>query len=421
MHYCARCLYPENAKPYIIFDDDGICSGCRVAEAYEKVDWTAREKVLREMLAEYKAKARASGAHYDCLIPVSGGKDSHFQVHLIKNVYGLNPLLVTYNHLFNAPLGLRNLENLFVKMNCDLMRFSTNPETVRKISRYMLKRCGDLTWHYHAGILSFPIQMAARFKIPLIIWAENNFSNLVGTFNPNDMVEFSRKHRKDFGLRGIEVTDVLNDESGLTHQDIMPFLYPPDEDIEAVGVRGIYLSNFIRWHEPDQARMMYDMYDFQPNKSARGRTFNRYAKLDDLHANGAHDYLKYLKFGYGRATDDASTLIRLGLMTREEGIEMVARHDHVRPADLDVWLKFVGMTEEEFVAQVDHQRDPQIWARNVQNEWVAKDWVGNHRTGSEIDNARLPLKGSHAEFPVGRAELDDPVWLSEFYNGYKFL
>lgn len=421
MRYCTRCTYPENAKPYIIFDDEGVCSGCRVAEAYDKVDWPERRRRLKEILEDFKAKARASGSHYDCIIPVSGGKDSHFQAHLIKHVHGLNPLFVTYNHLFNAPLGLRNLENLFQKMNCDLIRFSSNPETVRKISRYMLKTVGDLTWHYHAGILTFPVQIAARFRIPLIIWAENNFSNLVGTFNPDDMVEFSRKHRKDFGLRGIEADEHLNEESGLTWQDIGPFHYPDDDLIEEVGVRGIYLSNFVRWDEHGQALAMHEQYDFQPNAGTRERTFNRYAKLDDLHANGAHDYLKYLKFGYGRATDDASTLIRAGLMTREEGIEAVRRHDHVRPGDLDVWLDFVGMDENEFMAHVDPLRDPEMWERDPDGAWSVRDSIANHLDDPGVEAARLPLKSNAGtDFPAGRYDLGDPRWLQEF-SGYKLL
>jgi N-acetyl sugar amidotransferase len=421
MRYCARCLYPENAKPYIIFDDDGVCSGCRVAEAYDRVDWAERERQLEVLLEKTKSEARARKAHYDCLIPVSGGKDSHYQAHIIKKKYGLNPLFVTYNHLFNAPLGLRNLENLFEKFGCDLIRFSSGPESVRKISRYMLQRVGDMTWHYHAGILTVPIQFAVRFKIPLIIWAENNFSNLVGTYNPQDMVEFSRKARKDLGLRGVEADELLNDESGLTWQDIAPFLYPPDEEIEAVGVRGIYLSNFIRWNEHEQALMMNRLYDFQPTKTVRERTFNRYAKLDDMHANGVHDYLKYLKFGYGRATDDASTLIRAGLMTREEGIEMVKRHDHRRPADLDVWLPFVGMAEDDFMAYVDPQRDPSIWERGPAGSWQTRDSVANHIASEQIEKARLPLKANaSAEFPAGRYDLNDKRWLTE-YEGYKLL
>ncbi len=419
MRYCIRCVYPENAKPYIIFDDDGVCSGCRTSEQYYKVDWKERESIFKEILEEYKIKAEKNKSHYDCIIPVSGGKDSHYQAHIIKNKYGLNPLFVTYNHLFNAPLGVRNLHNLINKFNCDLVRFTTNPGTARKISRYMLKKCGDLTWHYHCGILTFPIQVAVRYKIPLIIWAENNFYYNVGAFNPGDMVEFSRKHRKDFGLRGLEAEGMIGHDD-ITRGDISPFVYPSDEEIEGVGVRGIYLSNFILWDEKKQGEMMIDMYDFQPAKAPRDRTFNLYAKLDDYHANGAHDYLKFLKFGYGRATDDAAIMIRAGRMTREEGIELVNKHDHVRPRDLDVWLNFVGMDEKEFLGHVESQRDPDIWEKNDKGDWVMNDSVANHVNDLNVDKVRLPIKEGEGSFIEGRYPMEDPRWLLD-YDGYVTL
>ncbi len=417
MEYCSRCVYPANAKPYIILDEQSVCSGCRVAEKYAKVDWTERERRLRDLLDYYKGVARERRNHYDCIIPVSGGKDSHFQVHVIKNLYGLNPLLVSYNHVFNSPLGNRNLANLIRKLGCDNLRFTSSPEAVKRLSRHMLKKCGDLTWHYHAGILTLPLQMAVKFNIPLIVWGENDFSKLVGTFNPDDMVEFSRKHRKDFGLRGLEATDSIG-EDGITWQDIAPFIYPDDDDIERVGVRGIYLSNFIQWNEKAQAEMMIDLYDFGVARSPRDRTFNLYAKLEDLHANGAHDYLKYLKFGYGRATDDASTLIRAGIITREEGIELVRRYDHVRPRDLDVWLRFVGMDEKEFFASVDSLRDPSVWERDADDRWRAKDSVMNHIRDQHVEEVRLPsVHRGERTYREGRYPVEDPRWLLD-YDGY---
>lgn len=419
MRYCSKCLYPENAKPYIIFDDEGVCSGCRTSEQYDVANWIEREKILKDILSEYKIKAEKNKSHYDCIIPVSGGKDSHYQAHLIKNKYGLNPLFVTYNHVFNAPLGLRNLTNIVNKFNCDIIRFTTNPESVRKISRYMLKRCGDMTWHYHSGILTFPIQIAVKFKIPLIIWAENNFYYNVGTFNPDDMVEFSRKHRKDFGLRGIEAEEMVG-KDGIEWKDIAPFVYPGDDEMESVGVRGIYLSNFVLWDDKKQAEMMHQMYDFQPARGPRERTFNLYAKLDDYHANGAHDYLKFLKFGYGRATDDASIMIRKGRMTREEGIELVKKYDHARPRDLDIWLRFVGMSEKEFFNYVDSLRDTSIWEKAENGEWVMKDSVVNHVNDPNVDKVRRSLINNEKDFIEGRYPMEDPRWLLD-YDGYVIM
>ena len=297
MEYCLRCCYPANAKPDIIFDSQGVCSGCRVIESRIEVDWKEREEWLRDLLEKYKAQAKENNNPYDCIIPVSGGKDSHYQTYLMKEIYGMNPLLVTYNHIFNTKLGMRNLTNLVKKFNCDLIRFTSNPASVRKISRYMLKKIGDVTWHYHSGIMTFPIQTAVRYKIPLMIWGEEGFSELTGMFNQDDMVEFTKKKRQEHDMRGFEPEDLINlEDSDLEIKDLAPFFYPSDEAIEDLGLRGIYLSNYIRWNAKKQTEFMIKDYSFE-TAQVRDRTFNLYDKLDDLHANGVHDYLKYLKFG----------------------------------------------------------------------------------------------------------------------------
>lgn len=392
MNYCNRCLYPRNAKPSIIFDEHGVCSGCRLIESRINIYWRERERKLNDLLNEYRGK---SGV-YDCIIPVSGGKDSHYQVYLIKEVYKMNPLLVTYNHTFNTPLGLRNLRNLIQQFGCDNIRFTTNPETARKLSRYMLKKIGDITWHYHAGIMTFPIQIAVKYKIPLIIWGEEGFSELVGMHNQDDMVEFTKKKRQEHSMRGLEPADILKDPmaivAGITEKDLAPFYYPSNEDIAAIGVRGIYLSNYINWNAKKQTETMIRDYNFETAFS-KDRTFNIYDKTDDLHASGLHDYLKYLKFGYGRCTDDASTEIRHGRMTREEGIAMVMKYDHVRPADFDTFLKFVEMTETEFMEAIEHLRDLSIWRKDVSGLWQTRDNIGNHINDEGVVNARVSFIG----------------------------
>ena len=143
--------------------------------------------MLRELLAEYKARSQEAGRVYDCIVPVSGGKDSHYLVYLVKVVYGLNPLCVTFNHIYNTALGIRNLANLVEQFEVDLIRFTANPGSVRKISRYMVKKVGDLTWHYHAGIMTFPFQIAVSHKIPLIVWPEH-YGEQTGIFTLDDMV-----------------------------------------------------------------------------------------------------------------------------------------------------------------------------------------------------------------------------------------
>jgi N-acetyl sugar amidotransferase len=420
MEYCSRCVYPKNAQPYIIFDEKNVCSGCRSAEKNNDVDWNERENKLQELFDKHKSIAHNNKNMYDCIIPVSGGKDSHYQVYIVKEIYGLNPLLVTYNHLFNTPLGNRNLKNLLEKFSCDHIRFSSSTNSIKKLSKYMLKKCGDVTWHYHAGITTFPIQMAIKFNIPLIVWAENNFSNLTGIFNPDDMVEFSRKARKDLALRGIEAVDAIGHDK-IDERDIYPFQYPSDEEIERVGVRGIYLSNYLKWDEKFQAEKMIELYDFGVAKYPREKSFNLYSKLEDFHSNGLHDYLKFLKYGYGRGTDDASTAIRTGRITREEGINLVERYDSVKPKDLYTWLEFVDMSENEFYEIVNSMRDSSVWKKNNSGEWILKDTVINHMNDQFVEEVKLPLiNENNKEFIDGRYDVYDPRWILE-YNGYLLI
>lgn len=194
-------------------------------------------------------------------------------------------------------------------------------------------------------------------------------------------------------MRGFEPDDVFNhpDNTEVKREHLAPFYYPSDDEIESVGVRGIFLGNYVQWDAREQTKLMIEKFGFE-TAVVRERTHHLYDKLDDIHANGTHDYLKYLKFGYGRATDDVSNDIRGGRLTREEGIEIIKKYDHVRPSDLDIWLRFVGMKEEEFHQAIEHLRDPQIWERDASGQWRAKDSIANHVHDEGVDAVRLSLK-----------------------------
>lgn len=397
MRYCTRCVYPENARPAITFDEEGVCSGCRSFEARTtalmRVDWKARWEQFITLTSHYRDRQRAKGNPYDLIIPVSGGKDSHFQVFVAKEKLGLNPLLVSYNHTFNTKRGIRNLTNLVDRFDCALVRYTTGHRTALRLAETMLKTVGDVTWHYHAGIMTFPIQAAVQYDVPLILWGEEGFSELVGMHDPEDMVEFTRKKRSEHSMRGIEPEMLL--EKGFSKYELAPFYYPPDDVIEDVGVRGIYLSNYLPWDARSQAEQMI-WFGFEP-ASQRERTFNLYAKLDCMHANGLHDYLKYLKFGYGRATDDASNEIRHGRMTRNEGARMVVKYDHQRPKDMYLFLKKTGLTEMEIEAAVETMRDPAIWAKNLKGQWYRTDNITRHLGEYEPPIWKPHIRGTRRE------------------------
>lgn len=368
MSYCTRCVYPSASAAPLTFDDHGVCSGCRVSGQKDRIDWEERGEELREILEEYRSK---DGSNYDCLIPVSGGKDSHYQTYVITQLYGLRPLLVTYNGNNYMDVGLRNLHNLRTKFGCDHHFFSPNVEALKKINRLCFRMMGDMNWHAHCGIFTYPVQVAVKERIPLIIWGEHGFTDLAGMYSLNDRIEMTAKFRLEHAQRGYDWQDMIEDTEGLTPQDLLWARYPSDEDLAEVGVRGIYLGNYVNWEANTQTQLMIDEFGFEPNPEPFERTYRRMSNLDDMHENGAHDYLKYVKFGYGRGTDHACKDIRAGRMTREEGIEMVRRYDPVKPMkDLSRWLEYVGMSEAEFDEIADTFRDPRVWVKNEAGEWV---------------------------------------------------
>ncbi|MEG3637846.1 N-acetyl sugar amidotransferase [Magnetococcus sp. PR-3] len=389
MKYCNRCMYPENAKPTIILDEEGVCSGCRYHESRGQleVNWDEREEMLLELVDEAKRTRRERGNSHDCIIPVGGGKDSHYQVWLLKEKYGLNPLLVTYNHAFNTPAGNRNLENLVHKSGCDMVRYTIGLDAARRLSRHMVKTVGDITWHYHAGIRTYPFQAAVQYNIPLVFLGEHGFAELTGLVTLEDFVEHTKWTRKEHDMRGYEPQDLIGHE-GITEKDIAPFIYPSDEDIARVGVRGLYISNFVDWNATDHAQHMIDTWDFGTITYKRERSFNLHGKIED-HANDVHDYLKYLKFGYGRGTDDASMEVRHGRMTREEGQALVKEYDARTPSTLPMYCDFMGMSVEDFYGYIEPMRDLDIWEKSKDGVWTPKDAVHRHAATPEVEAARV--------------------------------
>jgi N-acetyl sugar amidotransferase len=369
MQYCTACVLPSIAPTLATFDDDGVCSACRVARQVHSIDWDRRAEMFEEMIDPYRSP---DGSNYDCIVPVSGGKDSYFQVHVAVE-HGLKPLLVTYHGNNFTEVGERNLLRMREVFDVDHLIVKPSVDVLKKMNRLCFRKMGDMNWHGHCGILTVPIQVAVRYRIPLIIWGEHGFMDLGGMFSYADFVEFTAKTRLEHAMRGFDWDDMVDADEGIRPQDLLWARYPNDEEIDEVGVRGIYVSNFFRWDANHHSQLVFDKYGWEPSPEPFDRTYRRISNLDDMHENGAHDYLKYVKFGYGRATDHACKDIRAGAMTRAEGIEMVRRFDHVKPRDLYRWFDYVGMTEEEFDATADTFRDPRVWSRSSDGTWVKQN------------------------------------------------
>ncbi|MEH1882884.1 N-acetyl sugar amidotransferase [Nostoc sp.] len=384
VQYCTKCVYPSSSAVPLMFDEEGVCSGCRVHEQNNSINWDQRWEWLKELTDEYR-----SDSNYDIVIPVSGGKDSYFQTHIAVKELGLKPLLVTYHGNNYLPEGEYNLYRMREVFDCDHIIVRPSVDALIKMNRVGFKLQGDMNWHAHCGIFTVPIQIAVRYKVPLILWGEHGFMDLGGMYSYNDLVEFTAKHRLEHNLRGYDWDDFTDNGleklgrseigEGLTAKDLMWGQYPSDEEIDQVGVRGIYLFNFLNWEGNQQTKLMTELYGWRAAEQPFERTYRRISNLDDMHENGIHDYLKFIKFGYGRGSDHACKDIRPGIMTREQGIEMVRKYDHVKPRrDLERWLKYVDMTEEEFDYICDTFRDRRVW-RIENGQWV-KDNIWGERS-----------------------------------------
>ncbi|MBI96852.1 LPS biosynthesis protein [bacterium] len=364
MKTCKKCLYSSIHPLNITFDENMICSGCRVHQEKDIIDWKRKDEELRNLLKVYKSK---SGKNYDCIIPISGASDSYFIVHKIKNIYGMNPLLVTYNKQYNTKIGIRNLANLKNLFDVDILTLTVNPNIVKKITRHTLRLRGSIYWHCLAGQTVFPVQVATRLKIPLIVWGAHQGVDQVGMFSHLDSVEMTRKYRKEHDLMGLEAEDLIDEIDCIDEDDISQYLYPDDIEIQQIGVRGIYLNNYIRWDSRKQHEEMIKLYDYAT--TLQNRTFDTYNNTDCWNYNDLHDYIKFIKYGYGKVIDHCSRDIRLNHITRTEAKKLVETYIYKKPKYSNLFFEWLGITENGFNHIMDQFRNPEFWIRDENWEW----------------------------------------------------
>jgi len=339
---------PETSEG-INFDRKGVCRACRSAEEKMQIDWEKREKELRKILEYYK---NISMDNYDCIVPISGGKDSTFQLHILTKIYNMKPLAVTFSHNWYSETGKYNLQNALEKFNVDHIMFTPNRKLVNKLAKKSLYKIGDVCWHCHAGIPAFVLQIAVKFNIPLIAWGESAAEFGSKASYKEEPIEFDENYY-------LKVSSIVNPEEmvdediGITTKDLCPFKIPLKQELDKIGVRGIHLGDYIFWNTEKQVEFIKKTYGWKEN-DVEG-TYKRYKSVECI-MPGVHDYAKFIKRGFGRATDHASIDVRAGRLTREEGFELIKKIDPKRPEILDYYLKTTRLTEEEFKKVLKAQR-----------------------------------------------------------------
>lgn len=400
MRYCRRCVYPENHALGLSFNEAGICSGCIIHEEKDILDWPERMQRLRKLVEGYRSQRRRI---HDCVVPVSGARDSYFIVHVVTKVLGLRPLLVSYNKHYNTETGIRNLAYLRTLFGCDYMQSTVSPDRAKRITRETLRLRASMYWHCLAGQTAFPVQVAVKFKIPLIIWGAHQGVDQVGMYSHLDEVEMTRKYREEHDLMGLDEDELLAQAECLAPADTEAFRYPHDKEIEAIGVRGIYLNNYLRWDTKAQHEHMIAEYGYET--LPQQRTFDKYNDADCHHYSGLHDLLKFRKLGFGKVTDHACREIRFGRLTRGEGIEMVERYRDVEPEDQRRFLDWAGVDQSTLDSFTDGHRDPRVW-RKRERQWQLLDTISNHRSSARIDGAQRAWPGSCVYIDSRRRAVD---------------
>lgn len=357
VRYCTRCCLPETVEG-ISFDELGICTACQSSEQKMHINWERREIELRELLED--AKRISADRAYDCILPISGGKDSFFQAHVLTKVYGMRPLAVTFSHNWFSETGFYNLQRCLEVFNLDHIMFTPNRGLVNKLAKKSIEMIGDTCWACHSGLGAFPLQIACKFNIPLLIYGESvaEDSGRASYYEP------TKKYDREYFTRvsaKILPKDMVCEY--LSMKELYPFEVPSVEECEAKGIYGIHLGDFIFWDEERQTEFVRDEYGWRETEIEGA--YKGYKSAECIMA-GMHDFTCYLKRGFGRSTHQASVDIRKGLLTRDEGLQLASEKDPIRPEALDYYLKITGLTEEKFYETMKCNRHEKI--RNVELE-----------------------------------------------------
>ena len=373
IRYCCRCVMPDT-KPDLRINEQGVCSACTYYEGRQEIDYAARKTALIGILERYRSKDRS---RYDCIVPVSGGKDSTFQVLRMLEL-GYNPLCVTATTDHLSAIGRRNIENL-KRLGVDYVEVSVNPKVRRRINRLTLETVGDISWPEHVLIFTIPVRIAVQMNIPLIVWGENSQHEYGGPAGAAENNVLNRRWLEEFGgLLGLRVSDLVGQADIEQHHTIQ-YTYPSDDELKRVGVTGIFLGYYVPWDGYMNA-LYAQAHGFETYPRTIEGSIVNYENVDNVHT-GIHDYFKFLKFGFGRATDLACLHIRRGRLAREDAVRLVRLHDGKFPwTYLGVPIKEVldelELSIDEFVRICDRFTNKKLFVCDARGNPM-KDRHGN--------------------------------------------
>lgn len=339
---CTKCLTPETHES-VTFDNDGVCSVCRQIEFKDgKIDWEKRKGDFAELIESYRGKY-----DYDCIVPFSGGKDSTWTLYYLMKEFKIKPLVVRFDHGFMRSNLNENTIRTLRELGADFLTFTPNWKVVQKLMLQSFLEKGDFCWHCHTGIFSYPMWVALKYNVPLIIWGEpsSEYTSYYSYDQPEEVDEKRFNRSTNLGINAVDMAIRLG--GALDERDFKPYSYPPLKDLRKLNYRSVCLGTYIPWDVKKQSRIIADELGWKGDLVENVPEQYNYEKIE-CHMQGVRDYIKYIKRGYTRPTHLASIDIRHGRMDREEGLNMIANYEGKKPASLEIFLEMVGLNEKEF-------------------------------------------------------------------------
>lgn len=343
MKSCSRCFLPETHET-IAFDGKGVCNICTANTAKQQsIDWASKKPELDALIEEHRGKF-----DYDCIVPFSGGKDSTWTLYYLVKEYGIKPLVVRFDHGFMRPNLEENVKKIQRKLGVDILSFTPNWHVVRKLMLQSFLEKGDFCWHCHTGIFSYPMWIALEKQVPLIFWGEPSAEyTAYFSYDQPETVDETRFNR--FVNLGISADDMYLRLGGeVDKRDLKPYSYPPLKSLRKLNYRSVCLGSYIPWDVPRQSKIIMDELGWTGDLVENVPPQYNYEKIE-CYMQGVRDYIKYIKRGYSRPSHLAALDLRAGRIAPDDRAEMVELYEGKRPPSLDLFLEFVGLTEDEFL------------------------------------------------------------------------
>lgn len=368
MKWCNSCLLPDT-RPNLILGPDGICYACKSHGSKLDIDWDARRSQLDAVVASAMARAKPNG--YDCLIPVSGGKDSTWQTVQCLEL-GLKPLAVTWKTPGRTEIGRRNLENL-VSLGVDHVDWQISPKVEARFMMKAFERFGSTALPMHMALFNIPLTLAVRLSIPLVVWGENSAFEYGAVDDAHTGFALDHDWLRSYGVtHGTTAEDWVDGD--LSGKDLAAYFGPTADDMVAAETRAIFLGYYLHW-DPTETKRVAQQHGFVADSKGPRTGYYDFADIDDDFIS-IHHWMKWYKFGFTRLFDNLSLEIRNGRLTRDQALEILRRAGDQTPLeDIKTFCAFAGIELKHFFAVAETFRNPDVWARRDDGIWYIPDYL----------------------------------------------